>query len=62
MEKKWTIGVLGLYSTYCKIVEDHVNRLCGFPPFYEENNKELFEKIKKAEYEFPSPYWDSVSD
>ena len=36
--------------------------MCGFPPFYEENNKDLFEKIKKAEYEFPSPYWDHVSE
>ncbi len=36
--------------------------LCGFPPFYEENNTQLFEKIKKGEFDFPSPYWDDISD
>ena len=50
-----------LFYTYCKGKFLHF-RLCGFPPFYEENNKILFEKIKNAEYEFPSPYWDHVSD
>lgn len=37
-------------------------RLCGFPPFYEENNTKLFEMIKTCNYEFPSPFWDDVSD
>jgi calcium/calmodulin-dependent protein kinase I len=36
--------------------------LCGFPPFYEENNQKLFEMIKSCTYEFPSPFWDDVSD
>eukprot|EP00935_MAST-01C_sp_MAST-1C-sp1_P001310 g1310.t1 len=36
--------------------------LCGFPPFYDENNAELFATIKRGEYDFPSPYWDDVSD
>ena len=36
--------------------------LCGFPPFYDENNQELFESIKQGEYDFPSPYWDDISD
>ncbi len=36
--------------------------LCGFPPFYEENNQLLFEQIKKCQYDFPSPYWDDISD
>ena len=36
--------------------------LCGFPPFYEENNTKLFEMIKNCEFEFPSPFWDDVSD
>lgn len=35
--------------------------LCGFPPFYDEDNAVLFNSIRKGEYEFPSPYWDSVS-
>lgn len=36
--------------------------LCGFPPFYEDNNTKLFELIKKGEFDFPSPYWDDISD
>ena len=39
-----------------------INRLCGFPPFYEENNQKLFDMIKRGEFEFPSPYWDDVSE
>lgn len=35
--------------------------LCGFPPFYDDNNAALFELIKSGEYDYPSPYWDSVS-
>jgi len=46
----WSIGIV-LYIL-----------LCGFPPFYEENNAELFEKIKQGEFEFNSPYWDDVSE
>lgn len=37
-------------------------RLCGFPPFYDDNNQKLFDLISKCEYEFPSPYWDNISD
>ena len=36
--------------------------LCGFPPFYADDNNTLFNLIKGSQYEFPSPYWDSVSD
>ena len=36
--------------------------MCGFPPFYEENNQQLFELIKTGTFDFPSPYWDDVSD
>mmetsp|Transcript_21563 Transcript_21563/g.45519 ORF Transcript_21563/g.45519 Transcript_21563/m.45519 type:complete len:317 (+) Transcript_21563:205-1155(+) len=36
--------------------------LCGFPPFYAENDAQLYEKIKKGEYEFLRPYWDPISD
>jgi len=46
----WSIGVI-LYIM-----------LCGFPPFYEENNTKLFDLIKKGEYDFPSPYWDDISE
>merc|ERR1719198_2157866 len=36
--------------------------LCGFPPFYEEELPALFDQILKARYDFPSPWWDSISD
>ena len=37
-------------------------RLCGYPPFYDENDSELFRQILRADYEFDSPYWDEISD
>jgi len=45
----WSIGVI----TYIL--------LCGFPPFYGSNDQQIFEKILKAEYDFPSPDWDGIS-
>ncbi|KAL6483389.1 hypothetical protein MHYP_G00082610 [Metynnis hypsauchen] len=46
----WSIGVI----TYIL--------LCGYPPFYEDSESLLFSKIKKAEYEFDSPFWDDISE
>lgn len=40
----------------------HFNRLCGYPPFYDENDSKLFEQILNADYEFDSPFWDEISD
>ena len=36
--------------------------LCGFPPFYEEELPALFDQILNARYDFPSPWWDEVSE
>jgi len=36
--------------------------LCGFPPFYADNDAQLFERIKNGKYEFLKPYWDPISD
>ena len=36
--------------------------LCGFPPFYEEELPALFDQILKGRYDFPSPWWDNISD
>lgn len=41
--------------------------LCGFPPFSEELNTPqhpyaLIDQIRHARFDYPSPYWDSVSD
>jgi len=35
--------------------------LCGYPPFYNENDALLFESILSANYRFHTPYWDLVS-
>merc|ERR1711998_622492 len=35
--------------------------LCGFPPFYADNDAQLFAKIKAGNYQFLKPYWDPVS-
>jgi len=35
--------------------------LCGYPPFYSENEPQLFESIMRANYTFHSPYWDHIS-
>jgi serine/threonine protein kinase len=36
--------------------------LSGTPPFYHEDNMELFELIKAGEFEFAAPAWEKVSD
>ncbi|KAI3370513.1 hypothetical protein L3Q82_025277, partial [Scortum barcoo] len=46
----WSIGVI----TYIL--------LCGYPPFFEENETRLFSKIMRAEYAFHSPFWDDISE
>ena len=46
----WSIGVI----TYIL--------LGGYPPFHDDNQKALFRKIKKGEFEFHEEYWGGVSD
>nr|XP_046271262.1 serine/threonine-protein kinase DCLK2 isoform X3 [Scatophagus argus] len=38
--------------------------LCGFPPFRSESNmqEDLFEQILQGRLDFPSPYWDNITD
>uniref|UniRef100_A0A6S9XZE7 Protein kinase domain-containing protein n=1 Tax=Chrysotila carterae TaxID=13221 RepID=A0A6S9XZE7_CHRCT len=45
----WSIGVI-VYIL-----------LCGFPPFYGDNDNQMFRKIKAGQYKFLSPYWDPIS-
>jgi len=45
----WSIGVI----TYVL--------LCGFPPFFGETQKELFDNILSATFDFPNPEWKGVS-
>ncbi|KAG9477821.1 hypothetical protein GDO78_013023 [Eleutherodactylus coqui] len=55
-----TPGYVGRDSTFPVLFKQ--NLLCGYPPFYDENDSELFNQILKAEYEFDSPYWDDISE
>ncbi|KAM3622666.1 uncharacterized protein V6R79_001779 [Siganus canaliculatus] len=38
--------------------------LCGFPPFRSESNRQedLFDQILLGQLDFPSPYWDNITD
>ena len=33
----------------------------GYPPFIEQNQRELFKKIKRGQYEFHVEYWGQIS-
>jgi len=46
----WSIGVI----TYVL--------LCGFPPFYGEDQAQLFKAILEADYVFEKEYWGEISD
>lgn len=45
----WSIGVI-IYLL-----------LSGYPPFMDENNDKLFEKIKGGAFTFPAKDWDDIS-
>ncbi len=36
--------------------------LGGYPPFIEQNQRELFRKIRKGQYEFHEEYWGQVTN
>lgn len=46
----WSVGVITYFL------------LAGFPPFMGERLPEIIEQILAADYQFPSPYWDEISD
>ena len=44
----WAVGVI-LYVM-----------LCGFHPFYSDNQLKLYMAILNGDFQFPSPYWDGI--
>lgn len=45
----WSVGVI-MYIL-----------LCGFPPFYAEDDNEAFDLIIAGNYSYPAKYWDKIS-
>eukprot|EP00555_Chaetoceros_dichaeta_P009226 CAMPEP_0198260318 /NCGR_PEP_ID=MMETSP1447-20131203/9325_1 /TAXON_ID=420782 /ORGANISM="Chaetoceros dichaeta, Strain CCMP1751" /LENGTH=645 /DNA_ID=CAMNT_0043947949 /DNA_START=301 /DNA_END=2238 /DNA_ORIENTATION=+ len=46
----WSIGVI----TYIL--------LCGYPPFYGDSDRQIFDSVRAGNFDFPSPEWDTVSE
>lgn len=45
----WSLGVI------CYVL------LAGYPPFYDDDQRNLFRKIKEANYHFHADYWSNIS-
>lgn len=46
----WSIGVI----TYIL--------LCGYPPFYGDDDNQIFSSVRAGQFDFPSPEWDTISE
>ena len=45
----WSIGVIAYVL------------LCGYPPFYGDDNEEIFQKIESVDFNYPIEDWASIS-
>ncbi|KAL3766516.1 hypothetical protein ACHAWU_000311 [Discostella pseudostelligera] len=61
----WSLGVI-IYIMWLIAFNQYISAffsssLGGYPPFIEQNQRDLFRKIRKGQYEFHDAYWGTVS-
>jgi len=58
----WLVAVVTWLNVCVSLCVRVPGSLCGYEPFYSDNEAEMFKKIMKCDYVFDSPWWDDVSD
>jgi len=67
----WSVGVITYILYYLFIMiflkkksikQSKKKSLCGYPPFYDEDQATLFETIIRGRFEFHDEYWRNISD
>mmetsp|Transcript_19590 Transcript_19590/g.36688 ORF Transcript_19590/g.36688 Transcript_19590/m.36688 type:complete len:498 (+) Transcript_19590:98-1591(+) len=56
--------LMGSYDEKCDIWSCGVIAyilLCGYPPFYGDKDEDILRRVRRGDFEFPSPDWDEIS-